>query len=83
MQNIQSGYFKRQRLATTIFMSRHTFATWAGELNTDAKTISETLGHTNTKITINRYMRSLKEQKQKMMSGLNSYFNKKKIAALL
>jgi integrase len=57
---------------------RHTFATRAGEL-TDPKTVSDTLGHTTTLITLNRYTHSQREQKQKMMNGLNSYFEKKKI----
>jgi integrase len=61
---------------------RHTFATRAIEINTDVKTVSETLGHTNTMITINRYTHSLKEQKQRMMDGLNAYFKGKKIATL-
>ncbi|MCL2630386.1 MAG: site-specific integrase [Firmicutes bacterium] len=61
---------------------RHTFATRASE-NTDAKTVSDTLGHTNTMITVNRYMHSQREQKQRMMNGLNTYFNRKKIAAYL
>jgi integrase len=60
---------------------RHTFATRAAEINTDAKTVSETLGHTNAMITINRYTHSLIEQKRKMMDGLNAYFKSKKIAA--
>lgn len=57
---------------------RHTFASRAGE-NSDAKTISDTLGHTNAMITINRYMHSQQHQKQRMMNGLNKYFTDKKI----
>ena len=56
---------------------RHTFATRAAELNADVKTVSETLGHTNTMITLNRYTHSLKEQKRKMMRNLDSYFRNK------
>jgi integrase len=61
---------------------RHTFATRAGA-NSDAKTISDTLGHSNTMITVNRYMHSQREQKQRMMNGLNAYFKSKKITAFL
>jgi len=62
---------------------RHTFATRAGESSGDAKTVSDTLGHSNAMITLNRYMHSQREQKQRMMNGLNKYFNGKKIAAFL
>ena len=58
---------------------RHTFATRAGA-NSDVKTVSDTLGHSNAMITINRYMHSQREQKQRMMNGLNTYFKNKKIA---
>jgi len=60
---------------------RHSFATRASEINADVKTVSETLGHSDTRITLNRYTHSLLEQKQKMMGGLNLYFKKKNIAA--
>jgi integrase len=59
---------------------RHTFATRAGE-NSDAKTVSDTLGHSSAVITLNRYMHSQREQKQRMMNGLHKYFSGKKIAA--
>ena len=58
---------------------RHTFATRAGA-NGDAKTVSDTLGHSNAMITVNRYMHSQREQKQRMMNGLDKYFKGKKIA---
>ncbi|MCL2177205.1 MAG: site-specific integrase [Firmicutes bacterium] len=57
---------------------RHTFATRAAELNTDPKTVSETLGHSSVAITLNLYTHSLKEQKQKMMRELDNYFKQKK-----
>jgi len=57
---------------------RHTFATRAGA-NGDVKTVSDTLGHSNVMITLNRYMHSQQEQKQRMMEGLNKYFKDKKL----
>jgi integrase len=57
---------------------RHTFATRAAELNTDPKTVSETLGHSNTQITLNRYTHSLLEQKQIMTRRFDDYFKNKK-----
>ena len=59
---------------------RHTFATRVIELGVDIKTVSETLGHSNSIITINRYAHSLMEQKQRMMKQLDNYFNNKKPA---
>lgn len=83
MQNLHKRLLERAGVPYGNFhVLRHTFATRAAELNTDPKTISETLGHTNTMITLNRYTHSLKEQKQKMTKGLNGYFKDKKIATL-
>ncbi len=49
---------------------RHTFATRALECGMDVKSLSEILGHKNTNITLNRYVHSLLEHKQEMMSKL-------------
>ncbi|MBQ8629904.1 MAG: site-specific integrase [Prevotella sp.] len=46
---------------------RHTFATRAIECGMDVKTLSETLGHKNASITLNRYVHSLMEHKHSMM----------------
>ena len=46
---------------------RHTFATRAIECGMDVKTLSETLGHKNATITLNRYVHSLMEHKHSMM----------------
>ena len=62
---------------------RHTFATRAAEQGADPKTVSETLGHSNTNITLNRYTHSLKESKVKMMKGFDQFFKDKKIATFL
>jgi len=83
MQNLHKRLLKKAGVMYSNFHAlRHTFATRAAEINTDPKTVSETLGHTGTAITLNRYTHSLREQKQRMMDGLNSYFKDKKIATL-
>ena len=46
---------------------RHTFATRAIECGMDVKTLSETLGHKNASITLNRYVHSRMEHKHSMM----------------
>ncbi len=49
---------------------RHTFATRAIECGMDVKTLSETLGHKNASITLNRYVHSLMEHKHSMMDKI-------------
>lgn len=49
---------------------RHTFATRCIELNFDAKTLSEILGHSNVNITLNRYVHISLDQKRKSMEML-------------
>ncbi len=49
---------------------RHTFATRALEMGMDIKTLSELLGHKSPTITMNRYVHSMMETKQKMMNAL-------------
>lgn len=49
---------------------RHTFATRALECGMDIKTLSEIMGHKTPAITMNRYVHSLMETKQKMMNLL-------------
>ena len=48
----------------TFHTLRHTFATRCIEAGVDAKTVSELLGHADTKITLNRYVHSSFELKQ-------------------
>ena len=50
---------------------RHTFATRAIESGMDVKTLSELLGHSNTSITLNRYVHSMFETKKKAMEKLS------------
>jgi integrase len=79
MQILHKKLLKKANVPYNNFHAlRHTFATRAAELNTDPKTVSETLGHTNTQITLNRYTHSLYEQKQIMTKRFDNYFKNKK-----
>ena len=81
MQYIYTRLLKKANVEYRNFHAlRHTFATRVIELGVDIKTVSETLGHANSIITINRYAHSLMEQKQRMMKQLDSFFNNKKFA---
>lgn len=48
----------------TFHTLRHTFATRCIEAGVDAKTVSELMGHADTKVTLNRYVHSSFELKQ-------------------
>ena len=50
---------------------RHTFATRCIENGSDPKTLSEILGHSNVKITLERYVHPSFDNKVKMMNNLN------------
>ncbi|MCL2062328.1 MAG: site-specific integrase [Firmicutes bacterium] len=78
MQNIYKRLLIQANVPAAAFHKlRHTFATRAAELSADVKSVSVTLGHSNAQITLNRYTHALKEQKQKLMDGLNAYFESK------
>ena len=49
---------------------RHTFATRCIEAGVDVKTLSEILGHSDVKTTLNRYVHSSFELKQKSITQL-------------
>ena len=53
---------------------RHTFATRCVERNFDIKTLSEILGHSSVKITLDRYVHSSMELKRKNMEKLSGMF---------
>ena len=53
---------------------RHTFATRAIELGFDPKSLSEILGHSNVKLTLDLYVHPSLEQKQKEMELLAAIF---------
>lgn len=48
---------------------RHTFATRCVEAEVDIKTLSELLGHADVKTTLNRYVHSSFELKQKVLNN--------------
>ena len=73
MQNKFKKYLKEGHIAEANFHSlRHTFATRCIELGFDVKTLSEILGHSSVKITLDRYVHSSLEQKMFNMQKLNS-----------
>lgn len=55
---------------TNFHALRHTFATRCVEAGVDVKTLSEILGHSDVKTTLNRYVHSSFELKQKSMKQL-------------
>jgi len=55
---------------TNFHALRHTFATRCVEAGFDVKSLSEILGHTDVKTTLNRYVHSSFEQKQRNMELL-------------
>lgn len=52
---------------------RHTFATRAIETNADMKTLSEILGHSSPKITMERYVHSSYKQKSRLVSKVGKF----------
>lgn len=56
---------------------RHTFATRCIELGFDAKSLSEILGHSSVKITMDRYVHPTMDLKQKNMEKLSIFPNHK------
>ena len=53
---------------------RHTFATNCVESNMDAKSLSEILGHSDVKITLNRYVHPTMDSKRKQIGGLSDFY---------
>ena len=73
MQNRFQKYLREGNIADANFHSlRHTFATRCIELGFDIKTLSEILGHSSVKITLDRYVHSSMEHKMINMEKLNS-----------
>lgn len=54
---------------------RHTFATRCVENGCDSKTLSEILGHSNVKITLDRYVHPSFDNKIRMMNNLNPMYD--------
>ena len=51
---------------------RHTFATRCVEVDFEIKSLSEILGHSSTRITLDRYVHSSMELKRKNMAKLEA-----------
>jgi integrase len=54
-----------------LHITRHTFASLLFKMGADVKTVSELLGHSDTRITNNTYIHLVKEQKQNVVSLLD------------
>lgn len=71
MQNRFKGYLEEGNISDANFHSlRHTFATRCIEAGFDVKTLSEILGHSSVKITLDKYVHSSMELKRSNMEKL-------------
>lgn len=75
MQNHFKKYLVESKVECANFHSlRHTFATRCVEIGFEIKTLSEILGHSSVKITLDRYVHSSMEQKKANMKKLDGIF---------
>ena len=75
MQSTFEKYIRDCKLPKTNFHAlRHTFATRCIESGFDVKSLSDILGHSDVKTTLNRYVHSSMEQKRKNMGLLKPMF---------
>ena len=58
----------------TFHTLRHTFATNCVENGTDVKALSELLGHSDVKITLNRYVHPTMDSKRKQIGALSDFY---------
>lgn len=58
----------------TFHTLRHTFATNCVENGMDVKTLSELLGHSDVKITLNRYVHPTMDSKRKQIGALSDFY---------
>ena len=73
LQRRLQGYLKECGISKAHFHTlRHTFATRCVEVGFDIKTLSELLGHSNTSITLNKYVHPNLNLKRENMSRLKS-----------
>lgn len=71
MQNKVQSYFKKCSIQGASFHTlRHTFATRCVEIGFDIKTLSEILGHSSVKITLDRYVHTSLDQKRQNMEKI-------------
>lgn len=76
MQNRFKNYVNEIRIADANFHAlRHTFATRCVESGFDIKSLSEILGHSSVKITLDRYVHSSLEQKRANMEKLKACYS--------
>ena len=76
MQNRFKSYLKQGMISDANFHSlRHTFATRCVEVGFDVKTLSEILGHSSVKITLDKYVHSSMQLKRMSMEKLNPIAN--------
>ncbi len=74
-QTIFEYMLKKLKIPKKGFHSlRHTFATRAVEMGVEIKTLSELLGHSNTSITLNRYVHTNMEQKKKAINLISKLY---------
>lgn len=55
---------------------RHTFATNCVENGMDVKSLSEILGHSDVKITLNRYVHPTMDSKQRQIRELSGFYGR-------
>lgn len=76
VQNRFHTYLKAGRISGATFHTlRHTFATRCVENGFDIKTLSEILGHSSVKITLDRYVHTSLEQKKRNMQKMDLFKN--------
>lgn len=74
-QNKFQGYLKMAGVEKKNFHTlRHTFATNCINSGADVKSLSEILGHSDVKITLNRYVHPTLETKRQHMNSLSSIY---------
>lgn len=83
-QSIRSYQIKYRRLLNKINVDyksfhclRHTFATRAIESGINIKTVSEILGHSSIKITLDKYVTLTNDFKRRELNKFEKYLNKK------
>ena len=78
MQNKFKKYLKLSGIRDTNFHTlRHTFATNCIQMGADVKSVSEVLGHSDVKITLNRYVHPSMETKRSYLNALSDISGQK------
>ena len=75
-QNKFKSYLTEAGIEQTHFhVLRHTFATNCISNGADAKSVSEILGHSDVKITLNRYVHPTVDTKRNHLNGLDTLYH--------